>query len=595
MAGIAGQPGTKPSAVQSPVPQTGDPFASGPEAAPAQGGVDPFSAGPGTEAAASSGSNSLIDPNSMTGKAVQGVASVLPVGMGIATSLTAGGPTNPAGIAMGMLGAAGGQGWKDLIEQQLLGKKPPADNGNLGLKSMTDAAGSFGADTVIGEAAFKGIAATGKFAMETAGGKAAAEWVAEQAKPAIDYVSNFTDSLKKTIVQPVTDYLEKNMAQGTAEQSGNEIKQKLGNLISGKFQQFKQSYAAINKVAADTPLADETRRGLTDKLRNDAVDLPQNLYGMVKRYANQIDGASNAQQVHEVISQVDGEIARLSSGKTSPAIRDQLAALEQFSNRATDFMENNTQGIAKRIASGKASPGEMQAFEQMMSNQANPTVPVGEQNLAKYAKSVANDYLDQRTQVNANYAKFRGLLEDVGEQTKTKAEGFGPMQFFRKVDEVPSEQLVERMFQPKNAAALRAMQNETPEVFQAVKQARVRDIYNNSMKDGAVDFKKLADNFDSLPESARSLIISDGERAEIRKIANSSSLKVLSTMQDNIATKFAKGVGDLAHFTAMAGGKGGKDLVSSPLGQAVANKTFGAGIRNAIPSPAQPPPAGTGQ
>lgn len=57
MAGIAGQPGTKPSAVQSPVPQTGDPFASGPEAAPAQGGVDPFSAGPGsTDAAAASSS-----------------------------------------------------------------------------------------------------------------------------------------------------------------------------------------------------------------------------------------------------------------------------------------------------------------------------------------------------------------------------------------------------------------------------------------------------------------------------------------------------------------------------------------------------------
>lgn len=515
----------------------------------------------------------------------QKTADIAPTALGIAGGIVGMG-AGPAGMAaMGMAGGAAGMGYRNLIEHELLGK--PYGDPSKEWQATVDRSGDEGASLLTAEGLIRGTGKLGKAAMQTQAAQKMSAMVAEKSAPLVKYVSEFTDSVKKEVIKPVTDYLEANMAQKTPEVSGDAIKEKLGARIKPMFDQFKQRYAEINSIAAETPMTDSARLSLSEGLRNDARGLPSNLYNMVKRYADKIDSAGNAQQVHGVISEVNGEIARLQQRSTSSAMRDQLSTLQQFSDRATDHMENFTYGIAKRISQGKASMPEMQAFEKMMVSQANPTVATGEQNAAKYAKSVADDYIAKRNSVNMDYSKFRGFLEDVGEQTGTKARGRGPMQFIQQLRDVPSEQLAERAANPKNAAALRAMQKEVPEVFAEVKQAQIRSVYNKSMEDGSVSLKKLADNFEALPESMRGMIISPAELKTIRAVADSTNLKAIDAMQKSSILKITNEIKNIVHAGALFTGKIAKDTAGTRPVQATINRAVGGPLLNAF-GPQQP-------
>lgn len=585
MAGIKGQPGTKPSNVPAPIPgaaQT-DAFDSA-EVSMGKSAGDAFDSAQvgGSSAAPVDGGGS--QPEGWGPWLTQKAADAAPTVAGGVMAI-AGAPAGVPGIVgMGMAGAASGTAIKQAIEQQILGKTLMKQNGRVRevmtpddmLAEIRDSSGQLGAELLAGEGTLKVLGTAGRLAAETRLGGMVADKIMTAAKPTIDYVSNFTDGLKKQIIQPVSDFLSENMTTLSPEASGDAVKQSLGTRITAKFNDFKQSYAQINSVAADTPMSDAARKGLTDKIRSDAVDSPY--YKMAKGYTDQIDAAGNTQQVHKVISDVNAKISELSQYQTSGAIRDKIAVLQQISDRATDSMENFTYGMAQRISKGMASPQEMKAFEQMMVQQANPSVPAAEKNIAQYAKSVAKDYIDKREAINTDYAKFRSFLEDVGDQTRLKADGSGPMQFVRKLNEVPSEQLVERMFLPKNAAALRSMQEATPEVFQAVKQARVTDIYSKSLTDGVLDVKKLADNFAAIPPDSRRLFIPDAALQQMQNVSKSGMLKILEGRYQNWATKTVGEIADMTKLSMMATKQITKDAAKTVPARVITDKTIGTAV-----------------
>lgn len=581
MSGISGQPGTKPTEVNSPIPGASEGMSLDSFAAQAKGAgkagqsLDSFAAQAGQAPSAPTGGNDSGYQGPGAGL-LQATADVAPTALGIAGGIV-GSVAGPGGMAaMGMAGAAAGMGYRQFIEQEILGK-PLKDPDKL-WHEVTDSAGQTGAELLAGEGALKVAGKAGKLALESKVGAALTDKIAATTAPAVKYFSDFTHNLKAGIIAPVTDYLENNMARGTAEQSGDQIKGQLTQIIGDKFNSFKQSYAQLNQAVGDIPMADADKLALTGKLRADARGFQGNIYNSVKQYATRIDDAASPQEIHSVLSDVDAEIQRLSGYQTSGTVRDKIAALQQFSDRAGDFMENFTNGIAQRVAKGKASMEEMAAFEKMAGAQANPTVPVDPQNLRQYAKGVAkdfsDDYIAKRAAVDADYSKFRGFLEDVGDQTRINAGKQGPTQFMRSIQDVPSEQLVDRMFLPKNAAALREMQASTPDVFEAVKQARIRNIYNDSMTDGQVNLRKLADNFQALPESARSLIISGPQLQQIQAIANSANLKVIDRLSNNAVTGLVRNVIDLTHVSTMAGAKIIRD--TSPAGATAVKQGIGA-------------------
>ena len=78
----------------------------------------------------------------------------------------------------------------------------------------------------------------------------------------------------------------------------------------------------------------------------------------------------------------------------------------------------------------------------------------------------------------------KGWILSSGEQTKVNPSGSGPMSFLKDIQDVPSEKLIERMFDPKNASALRAMQKETPEIYEQVTRTKMQQVLDRSKYDG---------------------------------------------------------------------------------------------------------------
>lgn len=590
MAGIQGQPTPKPQDLQAPVPGTSeksafDSYMSGAGAADAKAGsnFDSYMAGSGAgaqEAPVAQGYHGIGSG------ALQLSADIAPTALGIAGGIVGAAAGPPGMAAMGMTGAAAGMGYRQFIEQELLGK--PAKDPSQNMHDVISSAGQAGAELLAGEGVLKVAGKAGQLAAKTQLGQAVSSKVSEAVTPVAQYIGQFTDRLKKQIIAPVADYLEANMAKGTAEQSGDTIIGQIKDTVLPRYNGFKDSYARMQQLATALPMPNEARYALSGSIRNDVIGMPQQLKSMALDYAKKFDQSLTSDEMHAVIGQVDEQIAQLSAKPTSGAVRDKLGALQQISERATNYMENHTFDLAKRVADGKASMSEMQAFEGMMKNQPFPSVSADPANIKQYTKSVAKDYLDNRAAVQSDYARFRGFLSDVAEQTGVKAEKLGPMQFMQKLQDVPSEQLVERMFLPKNAAALREMQKTSPEIFEAVKQARVRDIYNKSMVDGQLNIGKLADNFAELPESGRSLIISDPELASIRAIAESGSLKAMDRLHENTVFNFIRGAKDITHTGMVAAAKVARDVGATRGGQTFMKEMVGKAAARAAPAVAAP-------
>ncbi len=288
----------------------------------------------------------------------------------------------------------------------------------------------------------------------------------------------------------------------------------------------------------------------------------------MKGYADRLDQAGNGEGLYKVLGDLKNEAMQATKDAAkynSNALRDQAAALNQFADKTENYIEDGViGGIAKRISAGKASMQEMEGFQQMMQAQPNPTVAAQPKNFNTYMKSVADDFLEQRQGVKAEYAKFRGLLDDIGDAAKVRSEGQGPMQFLNKLNDIPPEQLVERMFQPKNAGALRSMKTAYPEVYDNVIKNKMSDIVSKyTTVDGNINYKGIAQAIDDLPASTSNLLMSAKERETMLGVVNNPRLELLAKEHAGIADKFVTGLARIGEIMRTGGQAAAKGNVAS--------------------------------
>lgn len=571
MAAIPGQPEARPSQVESPVPANGVGFESLNAQAPGPALKGP-SGGVGFE---SIGSGAPAPDAQPQGQGYQGPGSTalqyLPQAMGVAGGIV-GMPAGPAGMAaMGAAGYAAGRGYQDLINMNLGNQQQPSS-----LDSIQEGAGKEGASQLIGlkvgELAGAGASAIAKSEVGQIIGKFAAEPLA--------FVKNQIQKAGDAIKSPLTQMISSKMTPANTEQAGDYVKNAFATDIGQRFTGFVKAYAGLKSVAAEIPFAPETTaKGLTDGVRTWAADLPGNSsYKMIKGFTDQLDQAPNGAAFYSVL----GDIKQAAKQATedalkynSNALRDQAAYLTQFSDKASKYMEDGViGGMARRIANGKGSMPEMQAFEKMMVSQQNPSVAADPKNLAEYTKSVANDYLSQREAVNSAYGKFRGFLSDVGEQTRVNPSSQGPTGFLNDIQDVPSEKLIERMFDPKNAAALRSMKAETPQIYDMVMRTKMNQVAQKATVNGTLDPALFQKTLDALPDSTRSLLITPAEAKVVSSVADNPRLARLSSLEhfgNNWAVNFAANMAEFVRTGAppVAKAISGNRVMAVPAAQAV--------------------------
>lgn len=593
MAGIAGAPEPKPSQVNQPVPGASalDAFMSSQGAEAKAAGSAMGNANPPAPAAAPTapqGGGSALDQFMSTqgqpaqaaqgpgykgpgAGLLQGVADAAPFAGGLlggAASMPDGFLT--AGITAA-LGASAGQSVKRLIETQILGK--PAKGYEQELVDNTKEAVTTGIAQVLGMGAEKQAVQAGKAikgaidasplaqsALKAVGDKSAAmvESLSNIATPALTYIKGAIGDAKAKLTQPVNDILAKfalplaeDGTPQTTEQVGNNVKKLFGEDIRARFGTFVDSYKTLDDTAKVLPLgSDETRlkftKGLEEWSLTNGWGKRSENYSMVKKFTDKFNAAENGAEFNNITKELTDKMKQ-AYGDNLKSAGDAYRALR---DKSEDFMENQTLNLAKRIQAGTASEADKAFITQAAQSQG-----IQEADPMKYAKSIAKDFLDNRDTVKNSYAKFRSFLEDVGEQAKVNPEGRGPLQFLKDVQDVPSEKLMANMFQDKNAAALRAMQKETPQVFDQVVKSKMNGIIRAASASGEPDLKMIQATLNKMEPGARRFLVSDAELATINKTMQHPNLVELKNVENDATSSIINHVvkiGKLANFNTKA-------------------------------------------
>lgn len=573
MAGIKGQPAPKPSSVKSPVP--GDDI----EAAFAQMQQDVAKNPPAVQAPSSSDIEKAFDSQQTASPdakdpyliehapAIGGFIGAL---SGIPGDVVTGGLSSVLGAAA--LGGVG-QSIKRSYEINVMGK-PQLDPATELLNTSKSIAKE-GLGVALGLGVAKGIGAAAK----TGYGEALLDGMADLAAKPISYIKGAVGEAYDNVAQPVIEMISNKTSQLNAEQSGDAVKGLFGQDIQKRFGKFVNAYKVIDNVAKDLPVDDAARGKFWDSAQKWMVDLGGDNYKLAQKWMNDFIATDNAKAFSDVSQQLGGAIKEAAA--TYGPKSSQVQVLREIRNKAEGFMEDQALNVARKVSAGKATPQEMDAFGRMMMMQANPTVPAAEANLSKYAKSVAEDYIESRGAVKQAYGKFRGFLEDVGEQTKLNPSGSGPIEFLRDIQDVPSEKLIERMFDPKNAAALRAMQAETPEVFDQVVKSKMNQLVQKSSASGKLDLEAFRRSVNKLPESTRNMLMDSEEFVMMNKTLNNPKLQLLQKLEKS----GTDGIIDTIAKISLAAGVAGKKAIQSNLPNSpLAREVIGKGMMS-LPVP----------
>lgn len=317
-----------------------------------------------------------------------------------------------------------------------------------------------------------------------------------------DARTNFEGPLRKSIADRITAL--------TPEGYGDQAKQALVQTINDRHGPFLQAYDALDQVSKSMPIQDEQRRKFGVSLSDWALkEFPQNTsqYKSVKQYKDMFEASNTGAQFDNVVKNLSDDIRSAYAGGRT----DEAKFLSELKTKANDFLENQVTNIAKRVQTGRGNPDEMNVIQQMAQNQG-----IQEPEPGKYAKAIASDYLKGKDTIKSDYSSFSRFLDDIQEQTRTSARGANST--IAAINDVPSEKLMQRMTDPKNAAALRSMKTQTPEVFQQVQNYHTFTLVNKSTVDGVLDLNKLADNIEKVPIDTRRLLYPPDDMAGLNSI-----------------------------------------------------------------------------
>lgn len=495
---------------------------------------------------------------------VRGTLQALPAAGALVGGFVGTGATPGLGTVVGAgVGAVAGQSLRDTLETVIFGEAPQSRQqfyGDLAMKGVEEAAGA-----ATGEILSK----AGSAALKTKAGKYVTEKASEIAAAPTQMFRDSFQKLRDKVEEPALQILNRKATSMNTEVAGDTAKKLLVDKIKGKYGPFIQAYEDLDTVSQALPMQDEARRGFTQKLRSWAIDKSGDEYKAVKSFAEALDAADNGAKFASEVKRLNGTIRSLgNAGDTELA-----ATLKAARDQATEFFEGQTTRLASKISAGKATPQELGFMQKIMEQRG-----ITGEDPVKYAKVLSRDYLKSITKVRNEYSAFRRFLEDVGEQTRTRATSKGPMAFLDNIDDVPSEKLIERMFDPKNAAALRRMRDETPEVFDVVVQSKMSEVMKQANKGGRLDLATLHDKLEKLPDSTRAFIMDKSEMAKLKGVVDSPALKTLRAVEDSVVGKMTSAALDAADVSRMLAAQAAKGAVKPQASR----QLIGRGVNSAL-------------
>lgn len=537
--------GTNPSDLNPPVPNTGTSVFDAPDE------IAPLSTAPVSVFDLPEEDITSTPVSQFPGAGlVQGTLDALPMAGGLAGAVV-GSPAGPAGTIGGaMAGGVAGQSLRSTLQSMIFGNQQTSEQlyKDLAVSGLTEGAGAATGE-ILGKVA--------SAALKTKAGQWVAQKGAELAEAPTQYLRDSVQSLRDRIEAPVMRILTGKSTSLTTEGAGDTVKSLLKDNIKTKYGGFVQAYEDLDQVSQALPLTDRSRYAFTERMKAWGMNLSSDEQQVVKNFAEKLNAADNGMKFQNEVKRLRGTIRELSQrGDTELA-----ATLREARDRATDYFEGETTKLAARIKANKATPQEMGFLDQIIKQRG-----IQEEVPGKYAKQLADDYIKSLSKVKQDYAGFRGFLEDVGEQTRVRTNK-GPMAFLDSVDDVTSEKLIERMFDPKNARALRTMQKETPEVYDMVIKSKMTELMRASGEGGTLNIHKLYDKLDKMPPATRAMLMNSDEMKSFVNVINSPNMRVLDKVSKSFVGKIASSAVDIVDVARIVTAQEAKSFAKTQPGR----------------------------
>lgn len=253
---------------------------------------------------------------------------------------------------------------------------------------------------------------------------------------------------------------------------GNAVKSDIMETLKAKYEPIASKFETIRESTENIDLADKPKLIASRSiLRQKAVQLaPDSTWGnKAQQYANRILNAQSVDDLKQLRTMAQAEARN---------------AADDNEIRVLDY-------IAKRL----------EALEGATIKRAATSQAANEAEGAKIGSQLVGDLRSARKE-------FRGLMEPVGQIGKDAGlkRSRSIKDFVRTIEEIPSEQLGDRLFKTNNVKALSLLKKEFPTSFDLIRKQKIADIVGKASLKGEIQPGKLVKVLKALTPESRAVL-----------------------------------------------------------------------------------------
>lgn len=454
------------------------------------------------------------------------------VGRGILKSLPAAGALaggvvgsgiGPAGTFWGgALGAAGGRAVENFGENLLGDTKTVDDLYGAPVRDAAYESVAQGAGTVIGKGLSKAGGMIDDYIVQPTKGL-----ISRLGAPEKEGAEALKAAAERIGAEPTRgmltgDRFVQNVESGLA-QSATEPGQQMSKKLTGVNDALKEAGSDVvqSGQTLETPIQMAGRtKGLMNKTVEDRVAPAVEVYKKIS------DETPHIKVIDESTKRISRNIDNLPYAKIKGSPEQGFAS--QISNnlrevKSLDELRNLRSYVGKQF-NNPMSPGTMrdtagEIYHRLGKLEQNSITRSAIENSAteKKGADVAKAMINEIKGANKIYSETSKDLQEIAIQT-----GMGKVrnyqEFLRKLENIPDERLMDKMFNVNNVKNLKKMQTAFPEAFDVLKTAKVQDLYMQSLSKGEISIPKLVNNARRMSPESKQLIFGPGATQKLNDI-----------------------------------------------------------------------------
>lgn len=275
-------------------------------------------------------------------------------------------------------------------------------------------------------------------------------------------------------VAPATD--------STAFERGEMIKSQIQNKVDNIYTPLREGYAQRAALGETIALPDAARQ----KQFNSLVELSQKFEKASPETAQMIEDVGHGLNRQENVADLDEYMKVLSQKQRALRISGDHYGANAMGEAIEKVEDFQVRQIAKQGA-------ELQAQG------------------ADHAKAIANDIVNQHKALKAKYADFKSILGDLAGDSKLGKGATTAGGLSSKLEDIPSEKLVDKMFDKKNSQGLARLQKNFPDVFETVINGKKGDLVEAAQGNHKALLKSIFDPKTGLSPEMRNLMFKPEE------------------------------------------------------------------------------------